>query len=229
MKNIVEIQGRECIYKGNTLKSKDELELIKILNKNLEIIIIGEPLLIKIYDFNKDDKNLEEFIEENLEKEFLVNSDMLFHYEYFKKNNLVYIYSIKRGLTVEKLSKDAKKLKVIPIQFLIKDLINRKFKKYKDIISITKFRDIYYLTSIKNKMIVDCDILDINKDINDILVSYGSNNLIVLDDDIKEKIDTSKFKLINFLKIGEIIDERIYKKQRLYTKEFFKKERRKVN
>ncbi|MBX7385213.1 hypothetical protein K4H63_00270 [Clostridium chauvoei] len=154
---------------------------------------------------------------------------MLFHYEYFKKNNLVYIYSIKRGLTVEKLSKDAKKLKVIPIQFLIKDLINRKFKKYKDIISITKFRDIYYLTSIKNKMIVDCDILDINKDINDILVSYGSNNLIVLDDDIKEKIDTSKFKLINFLKIGEIIDERIYKKQRLYTKEFFKKERRKVN
>ncbi|MBX7429982.1 hypothetical protein K4H34_10465, partial [Clostridium chauvoei] len=191
--------------------------------------IIGEPLLIKIYDFNKDDKNLEEFIEENLEKEFLVNSDMLFHYEYFKKNNLVYIYSIKRGLTVEKLSKDAKKLKVIPIQFLIKDLINRKFKKYKDIISITKFRDIYYLTSIKNKMIVDCDILDINKDINDILVSYGSNNLIVLDDDIKEKIDTSKFKLINFLKIGEIIDERIYKKQRLYTKEFFKKERRKVN
>ncbi|MEN8434311.1 hypothetical protein NX821_001494 [Clostridium septicum] len=224
MKNILEIEDDIYTYKGNKYSRSNERDLLKDIGKNLEIIIIDEALLIKKFEVNTSERDFEEFINETIEKEFLVNENMLFHYEYVKSENIVYIYSIKQGNLVRKLGTKVNKLKVHPMQFIIKDFINKKIKKFRSFISITEFRGKYYVLNIHNNIIVKCYISNKINNLNEVIESGVNNdNLIILDKNIKiEKIDSYiKEKYVKYLNIGDIINEKLCRKQKLYTKKLF--------
>ncbi|WP_316078850.1 hypothetical protein [Clostridium septicum] len=224
MKNILEIEDDIYTYKGNKYSKSNERDLLKDVGKNLKIIIIDEALLIKKFKVNTSERDIEEFINETIEKEFLVNENMLFHYEYVKSENIVYIYSIKQGNLVRKLGTKVNKLKVHPMQFIIKDFINKKIKKFRNFISITEFRGKYYVLNIHNNIIVKCYIWDKINNLNEVIESGIKNdNLIILDKNIElEKIDSYiKEKYVKYLNVGDIINEKLCRKQKFYTKKLF--------
>lgn len=221
MKSIVGIEKSEYIYNNDLYEYKDHMKVREKLGMDREIIIMGEPLFVKIYNYEYSKGTVENFVEDIIVKDFLNGDDLLFHYDFIKIKNTIYVYSIKKGLIVENIGIGAKSLSVVPIQFKIIDLINKKLKKYRNFISIAKIRDMYYLTNVEDGSIINglvSEKLDI------LLIEIGKyikiNKEIIFDTCIKvnDKNISGELKEIHYLKIGEVINEKLFKKQKFYTK-----------
>ncbi|MEG1004130.1 hypothetical protein [Clostridium sp.] len=118
------------IYKENyKYLDKNDLKDIKkdiIKRKFGDFLILEEEIYITEVDFIKG-KEIEEYIEKEIKKEFKT-SDYLFHYVVCKKENKGVIYAMKGGNKINNLLKFIKKIKVTPIQFKLIKLIKRKIK-----------------------------------------------------------------------------------------------------
>lgn len=221
MKSIVGVEKSGYIYKGEVYEHKDNMKLNAKLGGDREVVILGEVLLIKIYNFKESETLIEKFIEENITKDFLSGEDLLFHYEYVKSKNKIYVYSIKKGVEVEKITVGAKKLEIVPVQFKIKELVNNKLKKCRSFISIAKIRGVYYLINVEDGYIINGLV---NENIDNIFIEIPKyvnvNKEIVIDITItiEENNEVEELKNIQYLKIGEIINEKLLKKQKFYTK-----------
>ena len=221
MKNIVGVEKQGYIYKGALYDYIDHMKLNEKLGGNREAVIMEEPLLVKVYNFEESKVSLEKFVEDIIIKDFSVGDDLLFHYDFIKGINKIYVYSIKKGIAVEKIAYGANILSVVPIQFKIKDFINNKLKRYRNFISITKIRGIYYLINVEDGFIINGFV---NKDIDNVfkeLEKYIEINKEVIFDisiNINEKNRIGDLKEIQYLKIGETINEKLFKKQKFYTK-----------
>lgn len=221
MRKVVGLEKAGYIHKGDLYGHTEHIKLNEKLGLEIEVIIMGEPLLIKVYDFENNKISLEKFVEDIIEKDFSFGNDLLFHYEFIKSINKVYIYSIKKGVEVEKVICGAKSVLVAPIQFKIKEFINSKLKKCKNFISITKLRNIYYLINVENNFIIN---ETVNEDIDNILKEIFKhtkfNKEIIFDTSINlsDKEGIEELKDIQYLKIGERLNEQLFKKQKFYTK-----------
>lgn len=122
-------------------------EAVNLSNSNMKIVILEEQLFIKIFEIKKDIKKISHFIQDKINSIFPQNGEILYDYEKNNSYNQVAIYSVKGKKRIEKLSKNAKKLEVRPIQLIVKEALIKKMKDNKLTCSVLfKFEDnIYYL------------------------------------------------------------------------------------
>ena len=221
MGNIIGVDRNGYIYKGEFYGYTEYRELVEKLSGNREIVILGESLLVKVYNFEESKNSLEKFVDDIIIKDFSVGNDLLFHYDFMKGINKVYVYSIKKGIAVEKIIEGSKIISVVPVQFKIKELINNKLKRYRNFISISKIRDIYYLINVEDSFIINgVASEDIDNIFREISKYEKVNKEFIFDRSIDVNIENEikDIKEIQYLKIGESIDENLFKKQKFYTK-----------
>ncbi|SFC96461.1 hypothetical protein [Clostridium uliginosum] len=230
-KSLLIIKNNTFTYQDNEYLFDEFDEIQSSLSKDRELIILEEELYSKHFFGNFKKKELHNFIENKLNKEFQKNDDILYHYEQDKKNKMISIYSIKGGKRVEILSQEAKELVVKPIQFIIKetmiDLLGKKALNAKLILQFDK--SYYYVSLKKGKFYYSfvekkMDIL-LNR-IHELYIKEAikqEENKVYVDSaiyDFTKKIYKNfidKFELIS-INSGDLLNEKIYKKQKFHFK-----------
>jgi hypothetical protein len=208
MKDIVVVFKEKYIYKGKEYFLS--LELKKKLKKTFrrEIFIMDEEIFIKAYSFNG--KDIEAFVEEKVQKDFIDNKELLYHYDEDKKNNKVYLYAL-RGKKIENIINS--KVKIIPIAFLIKDIVIKN-SKFNSFIAIVEMNEKFYMIFVEEKSLIKYEVIDNIEKIEDILKCNINKKTFI--DISNKKIDIKS--LENKMNILEKINEKIYKKQKLFAK-----------
>lgn len=118
--------------------------------KDRKIILLGEDLFAKSIISKKPIKECE--IKENILSCFGEDDDYLYHTILEKNKKNLTIYVTKGGLKVSKLCEEASRVKVVPVQFLICNILKRKIRKNKWIGLVYIFNR-YYLIIYNNKLI----------------------------------------------------------------------------
>lgn len=209
MKDIIVSTKDDFIFKN---KLYDEIEIKSVVKKELDLFIFEENILIKTFE---DIKKVKEVVVEKIVKEeFGDENDILIHYEYDKIRKKLYLYSMGNGRKIKNVINKAKIVRVKPIQFYIKTLVESKVKKLRNYIIIIELREIIYSLYIEENFIIK----SFMKSKNDLTLSQElmdlENGSIVImskkvEDIIPEEIK-SRLHIIN-LEIGEIINEKIFK------------------
>lgn len=209
MKEIIVSTKDDFIFKNNLY---DEITIKNIIKKEIDLFIFEENILIKEFENIKSAK--EYIIEKIVKEEYGDKNDILIHYEHDKRRKKLYLYSMGNGKRVKSIINEAKVVRVKPIQFYIKRIVENKIKKLKDYIIILELREVIYLIYIKEKFIVKSFVkskenliitneLDMLKE-NDVVIASKEDEKII-PEEIKDKLN-----IIN-LEIGEIINEKIFK------------------
>lgn len=209
MKDIIVSTKDDFIFKN---KLYDEIAIKSIVKKEIDLFIFEENILIK--EFENIKKAKEAIIGKIVREEYGDENDILIHYEHDKKSKKLYLYSMGNGRKIKNIISEAKSVRIKPIQFYIKTIVESKIKKLRDYIIIMELREFIYSIYVKENFIIKSFI----KNRNDFILSNELNDLeegsvvIISKDDeniIPEKI---KYKLHTIsLEIGEIINEKIFK------------------
>ena len=207
MKDIIVSTKDDFIFKN---KLYDEIAIKSIVKKEIDLFIFEENILIK--EFENIKKAKEAIIGKIVREEYGDENDILIHYEHDKKSKKLYLYSMGNGRKIKNIISEAKSVRIRPIQFYIKTIVESKIKKLRDYIIIMELREFIYSIYVKENFIIKSFI----KNRNDFILSNELNDLeegsvvIISKDDeniIPEKI---KYKLHTIsLEIGEIINEKI--------------------
>lgn len=209
MKDIIVSTKDDFIFKN---KLYDEIAIKSVTKREIDLFIFEENILIK--EFENIKKVKESVVEKIVKEEYGDESDILIHYEHDRKRKKLFLYSIGNGRKIKSLCSEVKELKVNPIQFYIKSIVENKMKKLQDYIVIIQLRDTVYALFIKENFIVKSLVLNkedflLRKELSD--VKKGTSVVISKEDEkmIPEEI---KCKLqIIFFEIGEVINEKIFK------------------
>ena len=121
MRDIVIAKKNKYIHKG---KIYDDISIKKIINKEVNLYIIEENLLIKSYDGIKSVK--ENVICDIINDEYGVNHNVLMHYEYDKKRKKLFLYSIGDVERIQFLCEGLSEVTILPIQFYIREITMKK-------------------------------------------------------------------------------------------------------
>ena len=209
MKDIIVSTKDDFIFKN---KLYDEIAIKSIVKKEIDLFIFEENILIK--EFENIKKAKEAIIGKIVREEYGDENDILIHYEHDKKSKKLYLYSMGNGRKIKNIISEAKSVRIRPIQFYIKTIVESKIKKLRDYIITMELREFIYSIYVKENFIIKSFI----KNRNDFILSNELNDLeegsvvIISKDDeniIPEKI---KYKLHTIsLEIGEIINEKIFK------------------
>lgn len=209
MKDVIVSTKDDFIFKN---KLYDEIAIKSVVKKEIDLFIFEENILIK--EFENIKKAKEAIIGKIVREEYGDENDILIHYEHDKKSKKLYLYSMGNGRKIKNIISEAKSVRIRPIQFYIKTIVESKIKKLRDYIIIMELREFIYSIYVKENFIIKSFI----KNRNDFILSNELNDLeegsvvIISKDDeniIPEKI---KYKLHTIsLEIGEIINEKIFK------------------
>lgn len=209
MKDIIVSTKDEFIFKN---KLYDEIAIKSVVKKEIDLFIFEENILIKEFENIKKDK--EAVVEKIVREEFGDENDILIHYEHDKKRKKLYLYSMGNGRRVKNIINEAKDLRIKPIQFYIKELVESKVKKLRNYIIIIELREIIYSLYIKENFIIK----SFMKNKNDFILSDELNDLetgstVIMSKEVEDIIpEEIKYKLhIIYLEIGEIINEKVFK------------------
>ena len=209
MKDIIVSTKDEFIFKN---KLYDEIAIKSVVKKEIDLFIFEENILIKEFENIKKDK--EAVVEKIVREEFGDENDILIHYEHDKKRKKLYLYSMGNGRRVKNIINDAKDLRIKPIQFYIKEIVESKIKKLRNYIIIIELREIIYSLYIKENFIIK----SFMKNKNDFILSDELNDLetgstVIMSKEVEDIIpEEIKYKLhIIYLEIGEIINEKVFK------------------
>lgn len=205
MREKVVLIGNDIFYKNNFY---DIVSIKNEIGEDIEFIILEEKLSIKV--FNDIEKVKEEFLKEIVEEEYSQEESILTHYEYDKKNKRLFLYSIGNGDKLISIARSAKSVTVIPIQFYIKKLIDKKKRKLKNYRCLMSIDTTIYYMKVVNNFIVENAIEDkSNLNINDEI--FKGNEDLVINTTIMESIseDIRHIDNITILDIGEVIGEKI--------------------
>ena len=209
MKDVIVSTKDEFIFKN---KLYDEIAIKSVVKKEIDLFIFEENILIK--EFENIKKANESVIEKIVREEYGDENDILIHYEHDKKRKKLYLYSMGNGRKVKNIINEAKVLRIKPIQFYIKTIVESKIKKLRNYIIIIELRESIYSLYIKENFIIKSFI----KNKKDFILSNELNNLengfiAIMSKEIEDIIpEEIKYKLhIIYLEIGEIINEKIFK------------------
>lgn len=139
MKDIIVSTKDDFIFKN---KLYDEIAIKSVVKKEMDLFIFEENILIKKFENIKKAK--EAIVEKIVREEFGDENDILIHYEHDKKRKHLYLYSMGNGRKVKNIINETKVLRIKPIQFYIKTLVERKIKKLRNYIIIIELREIIY-------------------------------------------------------------------------------------
>lgn len=209
MKDVIVSTKDDFIFKN---KLYDEIAIKSVVKKEIDLFIFEENILIK--EFENIKKAKEDIVGKIVREEYGDENDIMIHYEHDKKRKKLYLYSMGNGKKVKNIINEAKVVRVRPIQFYIKTIVESKIKKLRDYIIIMELREIIYLLYIKENFIVKSFL----KNKNDFILSNEVNDLeegsvvIISKEDENIIPEEIKYKLhIISLEIGEIINEKIFK------------------
>ena len=149
MKDIIVSTKDDFIFKN---KLYDEVAIKSVVKKEMDLFIFEENILIKKFENIKKPK--EAIIEKIVREEFGDENDILIHYEHDKKRKKLYLYSMGNGRKVKNIVNEAKVIRIKPIQFYIKALVESKIKKLRNYIIIIELRGIIYSLYIEENFIV---------------------------------------------------------------------------
>ena len=215
-KSIVIIKKNLFIYNGEEYDFDKVNEMNNLLKSNLKIIILEEELYVKQFKSKIKRNKMYEFIDYKINNDFPQNGDILYDFE--KNNNIIAIYYIKGAKRIEKISEIAKNIEVKPIQFIVKDVMMKILKT--NIFNckvLIKLNEYYYYISFKEGLFY-YGLVEKDKEI--VLDKISQNDdfgEIYVDNSLCDLSLTNKFKIIK-MNIGELINEKIYEKQRFYSR-----------
>lgn len=218
-KSIIIIKKNSFIYNEEEYDFDKVDDILHLLKANLKIIVLEEDLYIKQFTNNIKKRKIYEFVNYKINNDFPQNGDILYDYKFKEKSNIICIYSIRGAKRVEKLSNAAKNIEIKPIQFIIKDLMSKLLKNDDFTCEVLiKFNECYYFISFKEGLFFHGFV---EKDINfvfDKIIENTNLREIYVDSSITNYSHiTNKIKIIK-MNIGELINEKIYEKQRFHTR-----------
>ena len=156
----------------------------------------------------------ESVVSKIVKEEYGEKINILMHYEHDRKRKKLYLYSIGNESKVKFISKSLKELNVLPIQFYIKGIVEKKVKRVNEYIIVVEINGVVYCLDIHNNFIVKSRIESresfiINYKFDDIL---DGKTIVInsIDKDLIPKEFQCKFNII-VLEIGEKINEKIFK------------------
>lgn len=204
MEKVVVLESNNYIYKDKVYEYSELNSLISKLGKSLKIFILKENIFIR--RFNLEEKYLDKFIKDTIRREAEIDCNLLFHYEYNKHNKILYVYSLKKGEQIKKLAANVTKLSVIPIQFFINNLIEKKGKDNEELIIMAKIKNIVYVVVREKGQIVQNYFMTMAKfDFLKEASLFESSKRIIVDNALNTYIPKEAFTEYNitFRKIGE--------------------------
>lgn len=213
-KSMVVIKRNTCLYNGEEYNYDAVRDILNLNQSDIKIIILEEELYAKHFRKEIKRSKLQFFVNNIINNDFIQNGDIL--YDFDMKNNLVAIYSIKGAKRVEALTENAVNLEIIPIQFIVKDIMFKYLKNiYLTCNILIKFREFYYYVRLKDGLFL-CGFVENNE--NRILEKiYNDENSgeIYIDISVNSKELENKYTVVK-INIGDLINEKIYKKQRFH-------------
>ncbi|OOM80027.1 hypothetical protein [Clostridium sp. BL-8] len=212
-KSIILINKSSFVFNNKEYNFDRINEIVDLFKPRLKIVILEENLYVKQFNDKVKKHRMYEFVNNKINNNFPQTGDLLYDFE--KKNNIIVIYSIKGAKRVEKLSVASSFLEIKPIQFIIKEVMQKILKRNNfnaDV--VVKLNEFYYFTSFKKGLfnygfVNDNEKLILNE-INDSEEIYMDNNVF---DIFSSK---NKVKIIK-LNVGDLINEKIYEKQKFYS------------
>lgn len=215
-KSIVILKKNLFIYNQEEYDFDKVNDMIHLLKSNIKIIILEENLYVKQFADEIKRNKMYKFIDYKINNDFPQNGDILYDFE--KNNKFITIYYIKGAKRIEKISEIGKNIEVRPIQFIVRDVIIKILKN--NIFTckvLIKVNEYYYYMSFKEGLFY-YGLVEKGKEIVlDKIIQNDDFGELYLDNTIDDLSLTNKFKIIK-MNIGELINEKIYEKQRFYSR-----------
>ena len=215
-KSIVILKKNLFIHNGEEYDFDKFNDMNIMLKSNIKIVLLEEELYVKQFEGEIKRNKIYEFIDYKINNDFPQNGDILYDFE--RNNKFIAIYYIKGAKRIEKISEIAKNIEVKPIQFIVKDVMMKILKT--NIFNckvIIKLNEYYYYISFKEGLFY-YGLVEKDKEI--VLDKINQNDdfgEIYVDNSLCELSLTNKFKIIK-MNIGELINEKIYEKQRFHSR-----------
>lgn len=216
-KTIILISKKNFIFNNEEYEFDKIKEMSHLFKSNMKIIILQEDLYVKQFVENVKNRKINEFVNKKINNDFPQTGDLLYDFE--KVNNRIAIYSLKGARRVECLSSRARSLEVKPIQVIIKEIIFKILRKNNlNIEVLTEYKGYYYLTSFKDGLF-NYGIVNENQElILDSIIENSDFEEIYTDENTFNKVSPNdKLKIIK-LNLGELINEKIYEKQKFHSR-----------
>lgn len=212
--NTVIIAKNKYIFKDKIYEDNEIDSILNKCSKKIRVIITEENLLIKICD--KVELNSEEAIEKNILSNLIIDEDTLVDYKVDKKLKRIYVYSVKQGIKVSKILLKAEKMLVEPIQYILINILKKKFRcknSYKALVKINNH--IYFICVENNNLIYSKTIEEKEEGLNKLIQEDLIEGKLLVDINLKQVIENileSKFvNNINFINLKEKVEHEISK------------------
>lgn len=212
--NTVIIAKNKYIFKDKIYEDNEIDSILNKCSKKIRVIITEENLLIKICE--KVELNSEEAIEKNILSNLIIDEDTLVDYKVDKKLKRIYVYSVKQGIKVSKILLKAEKMLVEPIQYILINILKKKFRcknSYKALVKINNH--IYFICVENNNLIYSKTIEEKEEGLNKLIQEDLIEGKLLVDINLKQVIENileSKFvNNINFINLKEKVEHEISK------------------
>lgn len=200
------------LYEGKKYTIDEFFNNINEIYKNLKIIIAENEMFISQYKL--EDNNVTVFLDNIMMNNEVNNENILTDYYYNKRKKILYLYSLNEGKYINKIANDKTIVKVIPIQFYIRNILKIALYRKSKVLVITKIhKNIYAIISEKG-CITYSNILTNDKNVlNNEILKFAKNIEIILDKELEDFLvdDIKKSYKISIKSIGRNISEKIYK------------------
>lgn len=200
------------LYEGKKYTIDEFFNNINEIYKNLKIIIAENEMFISQYKL--EDNNVTVFLDNIMMNNEVNNENILTDYYYNKRKKILYLYSLNEGKYINKIANDKTIVKVIPIQFYIRNILKIALYGKSKVLVITKIdKNIYAIISEKG-CITYSNILTNDKNVlNNEILKFAKDIEIILDKELEDFLvdDIKKSYKISIKSIGRNISEKIYK------------------
>lgn len=200
------------LYEGKKYTIDEFFNNINEIYKNLKIIIAENEMFISQYKL--EDNNVTVFLDNIMMNNEVNNENILTDYYYNKRKKSLYLYSLNEGKYINKIANDKTIVKVIPIQFYIRNILKIALYRKSKVLVITKIhKNIYAIISEKG-CITYSNILTNDKNVlNNEILKFAKDIEIILDKELEDFLvdDIKKSYKISIKSIGRNISEKIYK------------------
>lgn len=200
------------LYEGKKYTIDEFFNNINEIYKNIKIIIAENEMFISQYKL--EDNNVTVFLDNIMMNNEVNNENILTDYYYNKRKKILYLYSLNEGKYINKIANDKTIVKVIPIQFYIRNILKIALYRKSKVLVITKIhKNIYAIISEKG-CITYSNILTNDKNVlNNEILKFAKDIEIILDKELEDFLvdDIKKNYKISIKSIGRNISEKIYK------------------
>ena len=200
------------LYEGKKYTIDEFFNNINEIYKNLKIIIAENEMFISQYKL--EDNNVTVFLDNIMMNNEVNNENILTDYYYNKRKKILYLYSLNEGKYINKIANDKTIVKVIPIQFYIRNILKIALYRKSKVLVITKIHKNIYAIISEKRCITYSNILTNDKNVlNNEILKFAKDIEIILDKELEDFLvdDIKKSYKISIKSIGRNISEKIYK------------------